>query len=99
MTTEQRREWLAFLEAELARRAARVEWQAGENERQRQWFFDTLQAIAQRFAALAPMHPLDLADMAPAEKLACHFLPEHLRPAGLPSEAAIWAEFRALKHG
>jgi hypothetical protein len=34
MTTDgdRRREWLALLEAELARRAARVEWQAGEGD-------------------------------------------------------------------
>ena len=33
---EQRREWLALLEEALARRAARVELQAGEAERQRE---------------------------------------------------------------
>jgi hypothetical protein len=95
MTME--REWLALLEAELARRATRVEWAAGEAERQRQWVLDTLQAMTQRFAATAHLQPLDLTDMAPAEMLALHFLPEHLRPPGLPTEAAIWADFRALK--
>jgi hypothetical protein len=29
----------------LARRAARVEWEAGEDERQREWVIDTLQAM------------------------------------------------------
>jgi hypothetical protein len=98
-TPEQRREWLALLQAELARRAARVEWAAGEDERARQWLVDTLQGMAQRFADLAPLHPLRIDDMSPAEQLACHLLPKDLRPAGLPTEAAIWAEYRALKHG
>jgi hypothetical protein len=90
-------EWLALLEAELARRTARVEWAAGEDERQRQRLIDTLAAMAERLAVSAPMHPLDLADMSPAEKLACHLLPEPLRPAGLPTEAAIWAEYEAIR--
>jgi hypothetical protein len=91
-TIDDRGEWLALLEAELARRAARVEWQAGEDERAQQRLVDTLQAMAQRFAATARLCPLDLTDMSPAEMLACHFLPEHLRPAGLPTEAAIWGQ-------
>ena len=43
MRTPEQREWLALLEAELARRTARVEWQADESERQRQWFVNELQ--------------------------------------------------------
>jgi hypothetical protein len=97
--TIEHREWLAYLEAELARRAARVEWAAGEDERAREWFADTLQGMAQRLAATAHLLPLSIDDMAPAELLCCHLLPEHLRPAGLPTEAAIWADFRELKRG
>jgi hypothetical protein len=88
-------QWLTLLRAELARRAARVEWQAGEDERSRQWFLDTLQAMAQRFAATAHLYPLQIDDMAPAEQLACHLLPASMRPAGLPTEAAIWAQYWA----
>jgi hypothetical protein len=91
--TIEQREWLVFLEAELARRAARVEWQANEGERSREWFVDTLQQMAQRFAAPS-LYPLDITDMSPAELLSCHLLPEHLQPPGLPTEAAIWAKFR-----
>jgi hypothetical protein len=98
-TPEQRREWLALLEEELRRRAARVEWQAGEGERQRQWFIETLQAMAQRLGATAHLYPLDLDDMSIAEKLACHLLPDELRPASLPTEDQIWAQFEALKRG
>jgi hypothetical protein len=47
---EQQREWLALLEAELARRTVRAAWEAGQNERLRQQLFDTLQEMAQRFA-------------------------------------------------
>lgn len=98
MSIDKRREWLALLEAELARRAARDDWAAGEADRQQEWIFETLQAMAQRLAA-APSsdHPLYLDDMSVAEKLACHFLPEPLRPEGLPTEAAIWAEYEALR--
>jgi hypothetical protein len=99
MTTPDQREWLALLEAELARRTARVAWEADEGERQRQWFINELQQIAERFAATTHLFPLSTDDMSPAEKLACHLLPGELRPAGLPTEAAIWAEYRALKRG
>jgi hypothetical protein len=89
---EQRREWLALLEAELARRSARVEWEAAEGERQRQWFLDTLEAMAQRLAAAASSpHPLVVEDMSPAEKLACTLLPEEVRPAGLGTGDEIFA--------
>jgi hypothetical protein len=43
------------------------------------------------------LHPLQIDDMSPAEMLACHLLPEELRPAGLPTEAAIWAEYKARR--
>jgi hypothetical protein len=99
MTTE-RGEWLALLEAELARRTARVAWEADEDERQRQWFVDTLQAMAGRVEATAHLYPLQIDDMSPAEMLACHFLPEHLRPAGLGTEDQIFALVAARrKHG
>jgi hypothetical protein len=90
-TIDDRREWLRLLETELARRAARVEWQAGADERARLWFLDTLQAMAQRLGATAHLHPLQIDDMSCAEMLACHFLPEHLRPAGLGTEDEIFA--------
>jgi hypothetical protein len=97
-TIEQRGEWLELLEAEYARRTARVAWEADEGERQRQWFIDTLAAMAQRFAALAPHYPLQIDDMSIAEKLACrYFLPEDLRPTGLATEDQIWAEYRSMR--
>jgi hypothetical protein len=66
----------------------------------RTWLIETLQQMAQRFAATAHLGPpLDLADMAPVEMLAAHLLPEHLRPAGLPTEDQIWAQFRARARG
>lgn len=87
-----------LLEAELTRRTARTEWEAGADERTRQWVLDTLQQMAQRLAAAGSSpDPLHLDDMSPAEKLACHMLPKPLRPAGLPSKAAIWAEYEALR--
>lgn len=90
------REWLELLEAELGRRRVLKEWAAGEDDRQQQWILDTLASMAQRFAAAAASpHPLIVDDMSPAEKLCCHLLPEELRPAGLPSEAAIMSEFKA----
>jgi hypothetical protein len=96
MTTE-RGEWLALLEAELARRAARVKWVAGEDERAAVQFIATLQAMAQRLAATAHLWPLDISDMSVAEMLSCHLLPESLRPASLPSEDQIWAKYRSMR--
>lgn len=91
-----RREWLELLEAELARRRAQQEWEAGEDERQREWVHDTLASMAERLAAATSSpHPLIVDNMSPAELLCCHLLPEELRPSGLPTEAAIWAEFKA----
>lgn len=81
-------QWLALLEAERARRRVRT----GEDERAAAAFFAELQEMAQRLAALAPRYPLTVADMSPAEMLACHLLPEELRPLGLKSEDEIWAE-------
>jgi hypothetical protein len=99
-TIEGRGEWLALLEAELARRAARAAWEADEGERAREEFIARLQGIAERFAAAAPRWPLQVDDMSIAEMLACrYFLPEHLMPAGLPSEDQIWSKYRALKSG
>jgi hypothetical protein len=99
-TIEGRGEWLALLEAELARRTARVAWETGEDERARQWFFDTLRQIAERFAAAAHLQPLQIDDMSVAEKLACRlFLPEHLMPAGLGGVDEIWAEYQTRRGG
>jgi hypothetical protein len=94
-TIEGRGEWLALLEAEFARRRARTEWTAGQDERAAQHFVEELQAMAARLAGTAHLYPLRIDDMSIAEKLACHFLPEHLRPTGLPTEAKIWAEYRS----
>jgi hypothetical protein len=88
-------QWHALLLAERARRAARAELEAGQDERERKQFFDTLQQMAQRFAATAHLHPLQIDDMSIAEQLACHLLPEELRPAGLGTEDQIWAEYRS----
>jgi hypothetical protein len=100
MTPPDRSKWLALLGAERARRAARTEWEAGEDERARDQVIGTLLQMAQRFAAAAPLHPLDTADMSIAEKLACRlFLPENLQPAELPTEDQIWAEYQARKRG
>jgi hypothetical protein len=96
-TSEGQGEWLVLLEAELARRTARVEWDAGATERARQQFIAELEAMAARYAATAHLYPLPIDDMSPAEKLACHLLPESMRPAGLPTEPAIWAEYEALR--
>jgi hypothetical protein len=90
------RVWLALLEEELSRRSARVEWQAGEDERAGQLFVAELERMAQNFAATAHLYPVDIGDMSIAEKLACrYFLPEDLQPAGLPTEDQIWAEYQA----
>jgi hypothetical protein len=97
-TIEGRGEWLALLEAELARRTARVAWAADEAERAREEFIARLQGIAERFAAVAPRYPLQIDDMSIAEMLACrYFLPEHLMPAGLGTEEEIWAKYQALR--
>ena len=92
---EQRREWLALLEAELARRTARVELQATEGERAREQILDELQAMAGRMLATAHLYPITIDDMSPAEMLACHFLPEEMQPAGLPSADQIWSGIQA----
>ena len=93
---EGQREWLALLEEERARRTARVEWKAGEDERAREEFIARLQQMAERHAATAHLCPIDVTDMSIAELLACRlFLPEHLQPAGLPTEDEIWADYKA----
>jgi hypothetical protein len=100
MTGIERRAWLALLKAEFARRAARVEWQAGEDERAAQQVVEELRQMAGRFAATAHLYPLLIDDMAPMEMLACrYFLPEHVMPAGLPTEAQIWADFQTSRPG
>jgi hypothetical protein len=92
---EQQREWLALLEAELARRTMQAKWEAGQDERLRQELLDELEEMARRLAAVALLHPLQIDDMSYAERLACHLLPESMRPRGLASEDQIWAEYRA----
>jgi hypothetical protein len=95
---EQRGEWLALLEAELARRAARTEREADESERQREAFIEELRQMAARIAATAHLHPVRTDDMSIAEMLACRFfLPEHLMPSGLLTEDQIWVEYEARK--
>ena len=92
MATADRGEWLRCLEAELARRNARVEWEAGEAERAAEQFFAELEQMAARFARTAHLYPLPVDDMSPAEMLACrYFLPEDLQPEGLGSEDEIFA--------
>jgi hypothetical protein len=93
--TIEQREWLAMLEAELARRNARVEWDAGEDERAAQQFIEELQTIAGRLAGTAHLAPFTADDMSIVEMLSCRlFLPEGMQPAGLPSEPEIWAEYQ-----
>jgi hypothetical protein len=82
----------ALIEALEAEQARRRKAQFGGHEDPRQWLLDTLQQMAQRLAATVHLFPLDLGDMAPAEQLAAHYLPEDLRPAGLPTVAEIWAK-------
>ena len=86
----------ALLKALNAEQALRRKAQFGGHDDPRQWLIDTLQQMAQRLVAPS-LHPLDIADLSVAEKVACLLLPEPLRPAGLPTEAAIWAEFEALR--
>jgi hypothetical protein len=94
----QRREWLALLEAEFARRTARTEREANEGERQREAFVAELQQIAERFAAIAHRWPLQIDDMSIVEMMACrYFLPEHLMPVGLGTEEQIWEAYAARK--
>jgi hypothetical protein len=60
---------------------------------------ETLRQMAGRLAAApSSLHPLQIADMSIAEKLACrYFLPEGLCPAGLGTEDEIWTEYEARK--
>ena len=95
--SEDRGEWLAFLEAELARRAARIEWEAGEDNRAAQQFMASLEQMAERLVAAGPSYVPRLDDMSPAEMLACHLAPAELHPAGLPTIAEIWSEYQARK--
>jgi hypothetical protein len=90
-------EWLRLLEAEFARRAARVDWEAGQDKRAAQQFVEELQQMARRLAVTADRFPLQGDDMSTAEKLACHLLPKHMQPPGLATEGEILAEFRNRK--
>jgi hypothetical protein len=98
MSIEGQRTWLALLEAELGRRTARAQWDAGADERARERFAAELADIAQRLGATAVKYPLDPAAMSPVEQLAVRlFLPKHLQPRGLPTEARILAPFLARR--
>jgi hypothetical protein len=88
----------ALIEALEAEQARRRKARFGGHDDPREWLLETLQTMAQRFAATAHLLPLQLDDMAIAEKLACRFfLPEELMPAGLGTEEEIWAKYAALK--
>jgi hypothetical protein len=88
----------ALLEALEAERARRRKAQLGGHDDPRQWFLDTLQTIAQRFAAAASSrYPLQIDDMSPVEQLACHLLADELRPVGLGTVDEIWAAYEARK--
>jgi hypothetical protein len=87
----------ALVEALEAEQTRRRKARFGGHDDPRQWFLDTLQVMAQRFAATAHLHPLQIDDMASAEMLACHFLHEHRRPPGLPTVDEIWAAYEARK--
>jgi len=99
VTVERSGEWLRLLEAERARRTARAQWAAGEDERARDEFTARLQGMAARFAAVAHLQPLRIDDMSPAEMLARHLLPPEAQPPGLASEDEIWRQYRARAAG
>jgi hypothetical protein len=87
----------ALIEALEAEQARRRKTQFGGHDDPGGWLIETLQQMAARLAAApASPHPLELADMSIAEKLACrYFLPDELQPAGLGTEEEIWAEYAA----
>jgi hypothetical protein len=87
----------ALVSALVAEQARRRKARFGGHDGPHEWLLDTLRTMAQRLAATAHLCPLDLADMAPAEQLACHLLPEHLQPAGLRTVDEIWVEYEARK--
>jgi hypothetical protein len=92
--TALRAEFLAGIAAEIERREADAIAAAGGDPQQR--FLAELQQMAQRFAATAHLSPpLRIDDMSPMEMLAARLLPKDVRPAGLPTVAAIWAQYRA----
>lgn len=53
-TIEQQREWLALLEAELDHRIKQAEWDAGQQERGWEQFWNTLAAMGERLRAGFP---------------------------------------------
>ena len=71
------------LKALLAALEAELARRSPPVEQAREQLVDTLSEMALR-----------LDDMSTAELLSCHFLPEHLRPPGLPTEDEIWAKYR-----
>ena len=91
MTEAARQRWLGLVAAERSRRRK----QPGVDERAVEQLFAQLQQMAQRFAAAPALYRHDVDDMSPAEMLACHLLPEELRPPGIKSEDEIWAEVKA----
>jgi hypothetical protein len=95
--SEGRARWIALLRGEIERREAEAIAAAGSDPRQA--FVDKLREMAQSLAATAHLCPLQLADMSVAERVACHLLPEPMRPAGLGTEDEIWAEYQARSTG
>jgi hypothetical protein len=84
-------QWLEFLEQELQHRRAKAAWQAGEDQRTREQFFDKLEDMARKLIVTTGP-PLNIADLSPAEQLAINwFWPEPMRPEGLPSGDEILA--------
>jgi hypothetical protein len=76
------RDLIAALEREQKRRR---EAQFGGQD-PHTWLMDTLQQMSERLVATAHFATFTVDDMSPAEMLACHLLPESMRPAGLPAE-------------
>jgi hypothetical protein len=88
----------ALIKALEAEQKQRRKTQFGGHEDPREWLLGTLATMAERFAAASSGPPLQVADMAIAEKLACRlFLPEDLCPEGLGTEDEIWREYAARK--
>jgi hypothetical protein len=88
----------ALIEALEAEQARRRKAQFGGHNDPHEWLFETLRQMAERLSVALPasLHPLQVADMSVAEKLACrYFLPAELQPPGLGTEAEIWAEYAA----
>jgi len=73
-TIEDQREWLALLEAELARRVAQAEWDAGQKERDWERLWGELAAMGQRMPAVTPPDRTGLPEGAALIELAEQFV-------------------------